>query len=123
MNNLAQVLNEEMRRRGLSTREVGRITGVAHTTINRILNGRQVNLTTLERVSHFLQAPAADFLPGSTSEDNLIKAISAIVRKELALEEILYKAAEKVTAGEIEPEVLRDIVRYAAWRIDNSIST
>jgi len=122
MNNLAELLNEEMRRRGLSMREVGNLTGVTHTTINRILNGHRVNLTTLERVSQFLHVQAADFIPGSTGEDNLIRALAAIVRKDPALEGILLRAADKVSDGEIAPEVLRDIVRYATWRIDNSVS-
>lgn len=115
--NLVLLLEEEMRRRGLSTRDVGEETGVAHTTIGRILKGRPVNVKTLERVAQFLKADPADLLPGAN--DDLAKSIAALIAQEPALAEALQKAAEKVKEGGMAPEVLREIIRYAAWRIND----
>ena len=117
---LARLLREEMTLKHLSTRDVAREAGVAHTTVGRILQGRSVSVGTLENVARYLKTDPAGFLAaGEYDGEDLLNVIVALVQKEPALERVFKKAAAKVVNGEIGPEVLREIVRYAAWRMDD----
>jgi len=115
---LSLILGEQMRRRDLSTRAISAEIGVSHTTINRILNGKNVSVDTLEKVSEYLRQSPADFLSSGSEVDSLSKTIAMIIGNEPSLGGLLREVAIKVERGEIPPEVLREIVRYAVWRIN-----
>ncbi len=120
---LARLLQEEMTLKHLSTRDVARELGVAHTTIGRILKGQSVSISTLQNVARYLKTDPASFLAQSEIDDDLMNIIAGVIQKEPALEAVLKDAALKVISGEIAPEVLREIARYAAWRINDISGT
>jgi transcriptional regulator with XRE-family HTH domain len=120
MNTIALLLEEEMRKRRLSFREVAEEIGVTHTTISRILRGRPVSVTTLTNVARFLKVDPGNLLNADNSEDQISKDIAAIVDQQPALASVLHSAAEKARRGEIPAEVFQDITRYAIWRLNES---
>ena len=70
---LAIYLRERMLKDRLSSRAAGKAAGVAHTTIMRILDGKDVSVDTLEKVCAFLEIDPGDVIgPGGVSEIQLI---------------------------------------------------
>lgn len=117
---LAKLLREHMNRNTLSTRDVSDETGLSHTTIVHILQGRTVNMRTLKKIAQWLQVSSTDITgPKLDTEDEIVGAVTALIRQEPALAEALGRAVERMQAGEISPDVVRDVVRYAVWRLGN----
>lgn len=102
---------------GMSEREVARQAKVGNSTINRLLNGQPISLTTLQKVAEWLEVKPADLVPG----DNVSEAIASLIAKEPTLGAVLAEAVEKMDDGDISPEVLREVVRYAVWRLENAL--
>lgn len=119
---ISRLLAEKMRAGGLSTRDVAGETGVAHTTIMRVLQGRVVSVKTLKNVARFLEADPGLFLtsPGDDPDEALAKDLAAIIGREPRLREVLSNAVAQTKAGNLSAETLREIVRYAAWRIEDT---
>ena len=122
MKELRALITEKIRNEGLSYRDVGEQVGVAHTTISRILEGKQVRVDTLVRLAEWLQVDPSTLLPTKNNPDDLARAITAIVSDVPELEQVFQNAIQKMNAGEIRPEVVREIVRYAAWRLSDGNS-
>lgn len=111
---LAVYLRERMLKDQLSSRAAGKAAGVAHTTIMRILDGKDVSVDTLEKVCAWLEVNPGDILnPGGD-----VSEISSILSQEPELEAVFTQALEKLHAGEISQDVIREIIRYTSWRIN-----
>ena len=111
---LAVYLRERMLKDQLSSRAAGQAAGVAHTTIMRILDGKNVSLDTLKKVCDWLEVDPGDIIePGGD-----VSEISSILSQEPELEQVFTLALEKLHRGEISQDVIREIVRYASWRIN-----
>ncbi len=117
---IATLLETEMRDRRLSMREAAEEMGVTHTTIGRILRGRPVNVTTLNRVAQFLKVDPGNLLEAHEEDEQLAKDILTIVNREPALAGVLHDAAERARRGQIPQETFREIVRYTTWRLSDS---
>jgi DNA-binding Xre family transcriptional regulator len=109
---LAIYLRERMLKDNLSARAASREAGVAHTTIMRILDGKDVSVDTLEKVCQYLEIDPGDIIGGGVSE------FSSIISQEPELERVFTLALEKLRAGEITQDTIREIARYASWRIN-----
>ena len=118
-NLIGELLAQQMRARGMSTRDVASETGVAHTTVMRVLKGNVVSVKTLTLIAEFLRTDPGNFLTraGGEDQEELAKNLAAIVGSEPALQEVLQNAAAKVQAGTMSADVLKEIISYAAWRI------
>jgi len=110
---LAVYLRERMLKDHLSARRASREAGVAHTTIMRILDGKDVSVDTLEKVCEYLEINPGDVIgPGGISE------ISSILSQEPELEAVFTLALKKLHDGEISQDTIREIIRYTSWRLD-----
>ena len=121
-NLISTLLAQKMRAEGLSTRDVASVTGVAHTTIMRVLKGRVVSVKTLQNIAQFLDVDPGMFVttPGEDPEDTFAKDLAAIIGREPQLLGVLKDAVAQVKAGELSADILREIMRYAAWRIKDT---
>ena len=110
---LAVYLRERMLKDRMSARRASREAGVAHTTIMRILDGKEVSVDTLEKVCEFLEINPGDVIgPGGISE------ISSILSQEPELEAVFTLALKKLHDGEISQDTIREIIRYTSWRLE-----
>ena len=115
MERLAKLLRIKQRQTGASNREIARAAGVAHTTISRVLEGRSVNLKTLQKISEWLEADPAMVM--EDSGDDLTETIAAIIASDRRLESALTDAARKLKDGAITEETMREIIAYITWAI------
>jgi len=116
---LAVLVQDEIRKRGISEREAGRQAGVAHTTISRIVEQKQVSTDTLLKVATWLKINANDLMAVSDieTEEGVAAAISVIVQAEPRLAEAFRMTAEMILRGELDPTAAREILSYVSWRL------
>ncbi len=122
MKELRTLIIEKAKNERLSNRQIGTEVGVAHSTISRIMKGKQVSIDTLVKVAEWLEVDASDLLPKDSNSDDLARSIAAIVNDVPELQEILQEAVDSMNRGEVHPETVREIVRYAAWRLSSGSS-
>ena len=117
---IGDLLAEKQKQEGISTRKLGRRIGVAHTTVARIMDGQAVDLDTIEKVADYLQVNVVDLLNvGSKVETEALGAqVALLCQMEPRLVKVFREAMYGVNKDMIPPEALRDIIRYAAFRIN-----
>jgi len=112
---LKNLVIEKMRERGLSARAVARECNVAHTTINRVLEGKPVDLTTLEAIAEWLGVNLSTVL--GTTEGDLATQISLLIQMEPELARVFGEAMDGVLKGDYSRKDIEDIVAYATFRL------
>ena len=117
---IGNLLAENQKQEGISTRELGRKIGIAHTTVARILDGQDTNLDTLEKVAEYLQVNPADLInvKSKVEAEALSAQIAALCEAEPRLAKVFQEAIYRLDQDEISPEAMRDIIRYSAYRLD-----
>ena len=113
---LTSLLASALKSKGLSAREAAKQIGVAHTTVTRILKGKQVDLPTVELVSKWLGVNVSDIL-GVNRSDSIAAKIALLVESSPALGGVLAEAVSQWEAGQLDEEDIREIIAYANYRI------
>jgi transcriptional regulator with XRE-family HTH domain len=117
-----KIIEEKMNRRNLSTRAAARQIGVAHTTLERVLQGKQADLDTLVLICDWLSVRVSTVLSlQQGGEDELANKIALLLAKHPELASWFEKAANAVEAGEIPVVVLRDILAYTIFTLNNAM--
>lgn len=117
---LAKMLQDEMNRRGISIRKAAKQIGVAHTTIGRVLEGKQVDLDTVQSISKWLNINVSDAVNATDTDADLVTLISSVLQRNPPLRKELTEAAGKLNNGEIGLRDLEDILAFIAFRIKMS---
>lgn len=115
---LARLVGEKMKKENLSLREAGSQIKTSHTTITRILEGKQIDLKTLNSVCTWLNVSAADVLSeGGTEADVLTNKISLMVTREPKFRELFTQMVTEFEEGRLTSDEVNDIVAYAGYRM------
>lgn len=115
---LKPLIIEEMKKQGMSTRQVAEKIGMSHTTIIRALRGGEVDLTTVIKISEWLEVKPSILINSMASKKNVLPdQIAVVLEKYPHLEAEFSKAIKAVMEGTVEPEIIEDIAAYAAYRI------
>jgi len=117
---LQNVLDGVMKEKGLSARDVGKILNVSHTTVIRALQGEQIDLSTLIKLAEWLKIRPSVLLDTLGDEAEVGAKIEFLTEAFPELRIVLEKAAEAVEAGQADPAIIKDIVAYAEYRIQNA---
>ncbi|MEL7591757.1 MAG: helix-turn-helix transcriptional regulator [Anaerolineaceae bacterium] len=116
---LDELLKDEMRKRGLSTREAAREIGVAHTTVARMMQGITVDIPTLQKTCNWLGIQVSTVLNvEDKSELGLTSKLAMILEKQPELAGVFAEALDELEAGHLSTDDLADIMGYAAYRIN-----
>lgn len=117
---LSELLKDEMKQRGISIREAARQIGIAHTTVSRIIKGNQVDLDTVELVSHWLSIDVSNALNGLPEETRVVPLLTSLLDRNPKLKKYLSMAVAELDAGKIEVQDLEDILAYITFRLEIS---
>jgi transcriptional regulator with XRE-family HTH domain len=122
---LGQLLAKVIKERGISIRQAARDAGVTHTTLNRILNGAVVDITTLEKLAVFLDVSLSSLInlvaPAVSGRPDLPARIAVLTERKPELAEVFDKIASAIEAGEMDDSDLDEVIRYAEYRLDNML--
>jgi transcriptional regulator with XRE-family HTH domain len=112
------LLQDKISKLGLSNREAARQIGIAHTTLNRILEGGDFDLNTLVMISTWLSVNPATLLGTlSPSDDQMLSQLTTLLSTSPALADVFLKAAHRVAEKTMSPDTFRDLTAYAAFRM------
>lgn len=114
---LQKLVQEKLQNSRMSERQAAAICNVSQATIGRILDNEAVDLSTLLRVCAWLGVSPSSMMDGELSDDNnsLANALSVFIETDQQLADALRTGAKRVKEGNIKPEVIREIARYAAF--------
>ena len=115
---LKQILEKELKERGLSSRGAADAIGVSHTTILRALRGDVVDLETVLLISDWLHVRPSTLLNSMNTQAGLSDQIAAIVERNPRLKQIFSDATIAVKAGKADPAIIEDIVAYALFKLN-----
>jgi transcriptional regulator with XRE-family HTH domain len=116
---LTNLMNEALKSRGVSVREAARQMSVAHTTIIRVLRGKNIDLPTLHVVCTWLGVNPAEVL-GANHEGGVASKIALLVESSPELGRVLAEAVRQWEDGQLTDEDIREIIAYANYRIGAS---
>jgi transcriptional regulator with XRE-family HTH domain len=118
---LSKLLDEELKRRGLSIRQAASEMDVAHTTLMRLLDGDMPNLDTAIKAARWLGVqPASIINAEGVGSDALASQIAAVLEMEPAMSKVFEEAMGRVRRGDMSPSTFRDLANYAAYRLNLS---
>lgn len=113
---LQNLLEDDMKKKGYSLREVSREIGVSHSTVARILAGEPVRIDILKKFAEYLRVDPSILLDGY-KKDDLAEQISALLKLEPGLVEVFGQAMEGVMNGTYAREDIKDVLAYATYRL------
>jgi len=111
---LEVILKNKIAQKRLSIRSAALEIGIAHTTLNRILAGGNIDLDTILKISEWIGVKPSELLQLETDD------VSLLVSSIPGLKEILAEAAEKIQTGELDISALADITAYAKFRVSEN---
>ncbi len=116
---LKSKLAQEMKNKGLSTRQVAIKIGASHTTILRALRGEIVDVATILKFSEWMGVKPATLINSlSEAEKALPEKIAVMLGNHPLLEREFTKAVKAIVADQIDPAIIQDIAAYAAYKIN-----
>ena len=117
---LKTILEREMRSRNLSYRAVAEAIDVSHSTILRALRGDTVDIETIIKLAKFLNVRPSELVNTLDDGAPLADQIAVLLSHSRDFEQELRDAVERVKAGSISVDTLRDIVSYALYKLNSS---
>jgi transcriptional regulator with XRE-family HTH domain len=111
------LLQNAMRDQGLSSHKAAEQIGVSHTTILRALRGEAVDVATIIKIANFLKVRPSELLNSMSTEVSVPDQLAVLLSHSRELEDQLKDAAVRIREGQLDPDVLRDIVSYALYKL------
>ena len=118
---LGTLLRDEMRHQGLSVRSAAKAIGVAHTTVQRALDGENLDLSTSEKICKWLKIPLSQLIDTNSGDDDhladLSKKMIVLLAKMPRLSVVMTDLFTAMTNGELTSNEVEDILSYAEFRL------
>ena len=114
---LKELLESEIRNRGLNIRIASEQIGVSHTTVLRTLRGEPLDMPTLVKFCSWLGVEPTLAMVG-LDESNAVSTFDTITQVVPGLLEILEKATEDFKKGDLSPEDLEEIASFIAFKLN-----
>ncbi len=119
---ISRMLKEAQKENNLSVRQMAEEIGVANTTLHRAMDGSQFpDIQTFIKVANWLGVSPASLINAEVEEvvpDTLAARIAIVLQQEPRLAEVFGEAMERVINEEMDPDTLRDLAAYAAYRLN-----
>lgn len=114
---IIDLLQEEIRKRGLSIRAAAQEIGVAHTTVIRLLDGSPVDLETLRKVCSWLNVEVGTILnTPNGDEKSLADKFAVILQRNPELRKLFDEYYDKMEHSEIDLVDLEEIIAFMVFR-------
>jgi len=115
---ISELIRKKMRDENLSSRKAAAQVGVAHTTILRAAENKNVDYASLKKICNWLGVPVSSAIDIRTSDDqSLMDKIALLVTIEPALTKVFAEVVGEIEKGNMSEADLLDIVAYANYKI------
>lgn len=115
--NLAELVKAKMDDEKLSLRKAGKAAGVAHTTIDRVLKGEDVDLVTVEKISRWVGIPVSKAIDLKNAEGGIQGDITTLIGLHPEFGEVLSALAKEIIVGGLSSEILIEITGFMSYRL------
>jgi transcriptional regulator with XRE-family HTH domain len=119
--NLSTILKKKMTEENLSLRNAGDKAGVAHTTIDRILKEKSVDLETLQKVCDWIGIPLSSVIDVGEEQSELFEDIAALFALNPEFTKVFSEMADKVKKGKLDADILAELTGYASYRMHQKL--
>jgi len=114
---LANLVKVKMEEENLSLRKAGKQAGVAHTTIDRVLKGLDVDLSTVEKISRWVGIPVSDAIDLKNAEEGFQGEIATLIALNPEFKEVFSALAKAITQGNISTDILIELTGFTSYRL------
>jgi transcriptional regulator with XRE-family HTH domain len=117
---LSKMLREKIKDKHLSLRDTGIEIGVSHTTVARIIEGKEIDMVTVEKIAKWMNVPIATLLNVDKPNEELWNKLQVVFSQHPELYKIFNDFIDGVMNDEVASSILTEIVAYAEFRIKYS---
>ena len=114
---LKNLVDAKMKSDRLSLRKAGDQAGVAHTTIQRVLDEETIDLTTVEKICDWLGIPASAVLNVESPNITMAEDVSTLFALDDEFAKVFSNIAQKIKLGALDKEILTEITAFADFRL------
>ncbi|MGD2158049.1 MAG: hypothetical protein PVG32_14330 [Anaerolineales bacterium] len=112
-----ELLRDALDQRKLSVRAAAREIGISHTTLLRALDGENMDIPTIEKIAAWMGIRTSLLL--DLEDDDLVRSVAAFIRQDPEIAEVFQRAVNRLESGKMSPSVLRELVRYASFLMED----
>jgi len=120
-NTLQDLVILKMKQENLSLRKAGKQADVAHTTIDRVCKGEQIDLDTVQKICDWVGVPVSAVVDTGEKKSPMVDDIAALFALNEEFSEVFTKIAKKVKARELSPDILTEITAFASFRLHQKL--
>lgn len=111
------LVKKKMEEENLSLRTAGKQAGVAHTTIDRVIKGESVDLSTMEKISQWVGIAVSDALDMKNKEEGIKGEIATLIALNPEFEEVFSAIASEIAKGNLSTDILIELTGFASYRL------
>ena len=115
--NLKELVETKMKNENLSLRNAGEQANVAHTTIQRVIKGKPIDLSTMEKICKWVGIPVSDMIEIKTDVEARQSDIASLMALHPELGEVLSTLAREITVGVMDPKILVEVTGFTSYRM------
>jgi DNA-binding Xre family transcriptional regulator len=123
MSVLSQLLQEDLRNRRWSERQLARSVGVSPTTIGRLLNGEFVDMDTLTKACEWLGIKPSQALDSLVADPELADQLMLLVKSDPVIEKLLMEMVSRIERGSIPPSALKEAILFVMWKYSEDLTS
>lgn len=114
---ISRLLDEEIKRRGISQRQAAQEIGVSHTTVAGVRAGKEIIVSTAYLICKWLNVPLTAAVDDISDEDRIVIQITNTLKAAPELEQIFLHAAKAVEQGDLTHDDFTEIMEYVAFKL------
>lgn len=114
---LSNLIKDEIFRKRLSYREAAREIGIAHTTLVRAANGKQIDLSTAKKIALWLKVDLSTFLSVTQDTNTKVDIFNLLLQMNPELETLLYEILYRMAYEPLDNNDLLDILEYVLFKL------
>ncbi len=114
---ISQIVQDRITKERLSYRQAAKEIGVAHTTLVRIIEGRQIDLPTSQKLADWLGVSIASLIPTIQKQQEGLEIFDILLQMNPNLKETLEELLFRMPFSTLDPEDLNDILEYVIFKL------
>ena len=114
---ISRLLDEEIKRRGISQRQAAQEIGVSHTTVAGVRAGKEIIVSTAYLICKWLNVPLTAAVDDISDEDRIVIQITNTLKAAPELEQIFFNSAKAVEEGDLTREDFQEIMEYISFKL------
>ena len=114
---ISQLVQERITRERLSYRQAAKEIGIAHTTLMRIIEGRQIDLPTSQKLAQWLGVSITSLLPTIQNQQGGLDLFNILLQMNPNLRETLEEYLFKMPYKPLTIEDLNDILEFIIFKL------